>query len=578
MAAQASNEIPLVMISSTSLDLPEYREQARAACLGLEMHPCMMEHLPALDSDAIRASLKMVDKADVYIGLFAHRYGYVPKGQDISITEMEYLRALERDIPRLIFLIHDDVPIPPKDYDSGEAVVKLKRLKDQLRRERVVGFFKDPNHLCALLTQSLAAYRKAHQDVKEPKEKVEWFEALGQSLADQYKIKDTINSGDIAILYRAEDTFLRRQVVIRALRPNIPIVKEDVDRIDEEVVGAASLKHRSLMKVYAARFREEPHYLIMEFIEGATLSNIIGRIGRQPLRRIRKTLREIGEAVAYLHRKNIIHRKIRSSNIMIDDEGVAVLEPFRFLKSYSFGLISEDSEYYIENRAYRSPEEELDGERPTEKSDQYSLGVVAYELIMGRLISEKIRVLKDKIKFIDDPDPDGEFRSSCPPEVAEAILRMLQKNPDDRFLTIRHATAAVVGSSSDDLDEQQVSESYRRCCASPIFIEEFYKIFFSKCEMVKQIFEQKGVTMRRQYAMLRYALDILVDYPYDMNSTLPDIASKHEGLDHRLYGEFTEALIDTVRTCDPRWELIPALEDAWRERINEGIIYYLKRR
>ena len=462
MAAQASNEIPVVMISSTARDLPEYRGQARDACLALEMQPCMMEHLSALDSDSIRVSREMVDKADVYIGLFAHRYGYVPEGQDISITEMEYQRAVERGIPRLIFLIHDDVPILPKDYDSGEAAVKLERLKGRLRRDQVAGFFKNPEDLRGLLIQSLAAYRKAHLDVKEPKEKGDWFEALRRSLGKQYEIKDTINSGDIAILYRAEDPFLRCQVAIRALRPNIHIVKEDADRIDEEVVGAASLKHRSLMKVHAARFSEEPHYLIMEFIEGATLNNIIGRIGRQPLRRIRKALREIGEAVAYLHRKNIIHRKIRSSNIMIDDEGVAVLEPFRFLKSYSFGLISEESEYGIENRAYRSPEEELDGERPTEKSDQYSLGIVAYELILGKLISEKIRVLKDKIKFINDHDPDGQFRSSCPPEVAEAILRMLQKNPDDRFPTIRHATAAVAESSLDDLDEQQVSESYRK--------------------------------------------------------------------------------------------------------------------
>jgi eukaryotic-like serine/threonine-protein kinase len=117
--------------------------------------------------------------------------------------------------------------------------------------------------------------------VKDPEKKVEWFESLNRSLAEQYKIKDTIYSGDIAITYRAEDTFLRRQVVIKALRPNI-FSKEAVDGIDQEVVVAAGLKHRSLMKVYAARFSEEPHYLIMEFIDGTTLENIIGRIGRQP--------------------------------------------------------------------------------------------------------------------------------------------------------------------------------------------------------------------------------------------------------------------------------------------------------
>src|ERR671915_2199370 len=181
----------------------------------------MMEHLPALDSDSIRASREMVDKADVYIGLFAHRYGYVPEGYDISITEMEYQRVVERGIPQLIFLIHDDVPVLPKDYDRGDAAVKLGRLKERLRRERVVGFFKTPDDLRAQLIQSLAEYRKAPRDLKEPRKKVEWFEALERTLAEQYKIKDTINSGDIAIMYRAEDTFLRRQVAIKAIRPNI---------------------------------------------------------------------------------------------------------------------------------------------------------------------------------------------------------------------------------------------------------------------------------------------------------------------------------------------------------------------
>lgn len=263
MAAQVSNEIPVVMISSTARDLPEYREQARDACLALEMQPRMMEHLSALDSDSIRASREMVDKADVYIGLFAHRYGYVPKGQDISITEMEYQRAIERGIPRLIFLIRDDVPTLPEDFDIGEAHEKLTNLKERLKKEQVVAFFKNSDDLRARLIQSLAAYRKAHRDVEQPKEKGEWFEALRRSLGEYYKIKDIINSGEIAILYRAEDTFLRRQVAIRALPPNIPMKKEDADRIDEEVAVAASLKHRSLMKVHAARFSEKPNYLIM---------------------------------------------------------------------------------------------------------------------------------------------------------------------------------------------------------------------------------------------------------------------------------------------------------------------------
>ncbi|MGA2854374.1 MAG: DUF4062 domain-containing protein, partial [Verrucomicrobiota bacterium] len=96
-------EIKVAMISSTVRDLPEHREKVRDACIRQRVMPSMMEYWPALDADGITASLKKVDDAEIYIGVFAHRYGYIPKGQDASITEMEYDRAVKRGIPRLIF-------------------------------------------------------------------------------------------------------------------------------------------------------------------------------------------------------------------------------------------------------------------------------------------------------------------------------------------------------------------------------------------------------------------------------------------------------------------------------------------
>src|SRR2546430_1490156 len=96
------NDIKKVMISSTAYDLPEHRKEVLDACLRQGMLPIMMEHSPASDADAIGESLRMVDEADIYLGIFAYRYGKVPKGYDISITEMEYNRAVERGIPRLI--------------------------------------------------------------------------------------------------------------------------------------------------------------------------------------------------------------------------------------------------------------------------------------------------------------------------------------------------------------------------------------------------------------------------------------------------------------------------------------------
>ncbi|HEU0078061.1 MAG TPA: DUF4062 domain-containing protein, partial [Longimicrobiaceae bacterium] len=161
MSRQQANDKPVVMISSTAYDLPEHREQAMDACLRLGMFPKMMEHLPALDADAIEASLdRLVDEADVYVGIFAHRYGYVPEERDISITEMEYERAVERKIPRLIFLMHDDVPVLPKDFDRGEKAEKLEKLKERLKQERVVQLFESPKDLRGLVLHSLGEIQK----------------------------------------------------------------------------------------------------------------------------------------------------------------------------------------------------------------------------------------------------------------------------------------------------------------------------------------------------------------------------------------------------------------------------------
>jgi tetratricopeptide (TPR) repeat protein len=151
------------MVSSTARDLPEHRKEVMDACLRQGMFPKMMEHLPASDAEAITTSLKLVDEADIYVGVFAYRYGYVPKEnnpQQISITEMEYNRAVERGIPRLIFLMHDDHPVKAADVEKGEDAVKLEALKRRLGVERVVNFFNSPADLRAHVINSLSQLRQ----------------------------------------------------------------------------------------------------------------------------------------------------------------------------------------------------------------------------------------------------------------------------------------------------------------------------------------------------------------------------------------------------------------------------------
>src|ERR1700694_3294495 len=155
-----SPRVKKVMISSTARDLPEHRKEVLDACLRQGMFPIMMEHLPASDADAIAESLRMVNEAAFYLGIFAYRYGYVPKGYNIAVTEMEYNRAVERGIPRLIFIIDKAHAIQIDDVEMGEGAAKLEALKTRLKTERVVRFFTSPTDLRAHVINSLSKVRQ----------------------------------------------------------------------------------------------------------------------------------------------------------------------------------------------------------------------------------------------------------------------------------------------------------------------------------------------------------------------------------------------------------------------------------
>ncbi len=152
---------PNAMISSTIRDLPDHREQAKDACLRTSFFPVMMEQSPASPRDAVTESLRLVESAPVYIGIYAHRYGFVPDDDAvnpnrISVTEMEYNRAKALGKERLIFVMHDDHPLKSGDIDKGDKAAKLQAFKDRVMGENIVQFFKSPEDLRAHIVQSLA--------------------------------------------------------------------------------------------------------------------------------------------------------------------------------------------------------------------------------------------------------------------------------------------------------------------------------------------------------------------------------------------------------------------------------------
>ncbi|MGE0554606.1 MAG: tetratricopeptide repeat protein [Gemmatimonadales bacterium] len=156
----ASDRRRSAMISSTALDLPLHRQAVIDACNRAKLSPLAMEHLPARDADAVRVSLEMVDGADVYLGIFAFRYGYVPDGHEVSITELELDRAIARRIPILIFLAHDD-HLFTREMIEADAVAqeKLGRLKERASRGRSIAMYRSVEDLGAKAFQALAEWR-----------------------------------------------------------------------------------------------------------------------------------------------------------------------------------------------------------------------------------------------------------------------------------------------------------------------------------------------------------------------------------------------------------------------------------
>lgn len=152
------------MISSTARDLPEHRDKAMDACLRQGMFPKMMEHLPASYTQALDVSRAMVKESEVYIGIFAHRYGFVPNENNpnqVSITELEYDCAVELGIPRFIFVIdktHSLTDFTIDDIDTGASAVKLEKFKTRLEAENVVNHFTSPENLRADIINSLSHY------------------------------------------------------------------------------------------------------------------------------------------------------------------------------------------------------------------------------------------------------------------------------------------------------------------------------------------------------------------------------------------------------------------------------------
>jgi serine/threonine protein kinase len=271
------------------------------------------------------------------------------------------------------------------------------------------------------------------------------IEALRKVTLGEYEIMGLLGRGGMATVYLAHDIALDRKVAIKVMAQHLLSGEGMTERFKREARTAGSLSHPHIIPIYAVKEVGELLFFVMKFVEGRPLDGIIQEVGPLPFAMTQTIMQQVGSALGYAHRRGIIHRDIKPANIMLDVDGWAVVTDFGIAKvADKQGLTMTGAT--VGTPTYMSPEQCAATKELTTASDQYSLGVVAYEMIAGRLPFNADSVMAIMYShFNDPPAPIESVRPDCPPAIAAAVMRMLEKEPEQRWPTVEAAVAAFGG-------------------------------------------------------------------------------------------------------------------------------------
>ncbi len=268
------------------------------------------------------------------------------------------------------------------------------------------------------------------------------LQALRDATLGEYEVLGELGRGGMATVYLAHDIALDRKVAIKFMSPTLMAGEGMAERFKREARTAGQLSHPHIIPIYAVREHGELLYFVMKFIAGRSLDSIIREVGPLPIPMVQTILQQVGSALGYAHRRGVIHRDVKPANVMLDSDGWAVVTDFGIAKvSETQGLTVTGAT--VGTPSYMSPEQ-CAAKELTGASDQYSLGVVAYEMLSGKLpfVAESVMAVM-YAHFNEPPPPVALSRTDCPPALAEAVMRMLEKDPSHRFPSMEAATAAA---------------------------------------------------------------------------------------------------------------------------------------
>jgi len=266
---------------------------------------------------------------------------------------------------------------------------------------------------------------------------------IGQIIKERYEIVEILGEGGMAFVYKARDKQLQRYVAIKTLKPNYVNQEKFVDRFRREAQTAANLNHPNIVQIFDWGIDDEP-YFVMEYIEGNTLTSIISGNRTVGLNDILYIGSQVANGLKEAHKRGLVHRDIKPGNIMITPDGK--------VKVTDFGIVSlqnEESDItktgaVLGTASYISPEQ-AQGKPVSFESDLYSLGTVLYELIAGKPPFTGDSPIATATKHLTDkPEKLSNFRKDIPKALENAILKLLEKRPSDRFKSAEDLRALLL--------------------------------------------------------------------------------------------------------------------------------------
>ena len=249
------------------------------------------------------------------------------------------------------------------------------------------------------------------------------LELLRAATLGEYEIMGELGRGGMACVYLGHDIALDRKVAIKVMLPDVLRQEGMTERFKREAKTAANLGHPHIVPVFTVRESPGILFFVMKYVEGRPLDSVIREMGQLPLDMVRTVVSQVGDALDYAHRKGVIHRDVKPANIMIDTEGWALVADFGIAKvTEAHGLTISGS--VVVTPYYMSPEQ-AEGGALTGASDQYSLGVVAYEALAGKLPFDNPSLIGLLLAHREAaPPPLEPLRPGCPaPMRAAAPIR-----------------------------------------------------------------------------------------------------------------------------------------------------------